>query len=47
MWGVLQMAISTLEFDFEAYAAEHASGYFKVLDALDLDRALAAAALLD
>jgi hypothetical protein len=23
MWGVVQQAISTLDFDFDAYAAEH------------------------
>jgi hypothetical protein len=23
MWGVVQLAISELDFDFEAYAAEH------------------------
>jgi thiamine kinase-like enzyme len=43
MWGVVQMAISTLEFDFEGYAEEHARGFFGVLDTIDLERALALA----
>jgi thiamine kinase-like enzyme len=47
MWGVLQLAISRLEVDFEAYAAEHAGGFLEVLDAIDLEGALAAAATLD
>jgi thiamine kinase-like enzyme len=42
MWGVVQMAISTLDFDFEGYAAEHAEGYFEILDAINLGPALAA-----
>jgi thiamine kinase-like enzyme len=46
MWGVLQIAISALEVDFEGYAAEHASGFFEILDTIDLDRALARAALV-
>jgi thiamine kinase-like enzyme len=46
MWGVLQLAISTLQIDFEAYAAEHAGGYFEILDSIDLEPTLAAAAAL-
>lgn len=46
MWGVVQMAISTLDFDFEGYAAEHAEGYFEILNSLNLERALAAASEL-
>ena len=46
MWGVLQIAISALEVDFEGYAAKHASGFFEILDTIDLDRALARAALV-
>jgi thiamine kinase-like enzyme len=44
MWGVVQMAISTLHFDFEGYAAEHAGGFFEVLDTIDLERTLGLAA---
>jgi thiamine kinase-like enzyme len=46
MWGVVQMAISTLAFDFEGYAAEHAMGFFEMLDTVDLGQSLALAALL-
>jgi thiamine kinase-like enzyme len=46
MWGVLQLAISTLGIDFEAYAAEHAGGYFEILDSIDLEPTLTAAAAL-
>jgi thiamine kinase-like enzyme len=44
MWGVVQMAISTLEVDFEEYASEHGAGYFRVLDRIDIDRCLELAA---
>lgn len=44
MWGVVQMAISTLDFDFEGYATEHANGYLEVLGAIDFERALELAA---
>jgi thiamine kinase-like enzyme len=43
MWGVVQLAISKLEVDFEGYAAEHAAGYFEVLAGMDLQLALEAA----
>jgi len=44
MWGVVQMAISTLEVDFEEYASEHGSRFFQVLDRIDVDRCLRLAA---
>ncbi|MGO8874749.1 MAG: phosphotransferase [Acidimicrobiales bacterium] len=46
MWGVVQLAISSLEVDFEEYAAEHATGFFKILAAMDLEESLALAARL-
>ncbi len=46
MWGVVQMAISTLEVDFEAYAAEHAGSYCEIFGSLDFERALRAVAAL-
>ncbi|MFZ0171416.1 MAG: phosphotransferase [Acidimicrobiales bacterium] len=46
MWGVVQMAISTLEVDFEAYAAEHAAGFFETLESVDLEASLELAALV-
>jgi len=46
MWGVVQMAISTLEVDFEKYAGEHASGFFEILEAIDLEESLELARLV-
>lgn len=46
MWGVVQMAISSLEIDFEDYAGEHAAGFFKILASMDLEDSLALAALV-
>lgn len=46
MWGVVQLAISTLEVDFEGYAGGHASGFFEILEAIDLEESLALAALV-
>lgn len=46
MWGVVQAAISSLDVDFEEYAAEHARGYFGLLAGMDFERALAATAAL-
>ena len=46
MWGVVQMAISALEIDFEGYAGEHATGFFERLETIDLELSLALAALL-
>jgi thiamine kinase-like enzyme len=45
MWGVVQMAISALEIDFEGYAGEHATGFFERLETIDLESSLALAAL--
>ena len=42
MWGVLQQGISTLEVDFEAYAAEHFSRLLTNASASAFDRALRA-----
>jgi thiamine kinase-like enzyme len=44
MWGVMQMALSSLDVDFAAYAREHAEGFFGLLQRLDFDRALSEAA---
>jgi len=46
MWGVVQMAISTLEVDFEAYAGEHAAGFFALLETIELEESLRLAALV-
>jgi aminoglycoside phosphotransferase (APT) family kinase protein len=43
MWGVLQLAISDLDFDYAAYAVEHAERMESAAAAIDLDAALAAA----
>jgi thiamine kinase-like enzyme len=40
MWGVVQMAISQLDVDFEGYAVEHGRGFFEVEAGLDLDELL-------
>lgn len=40
MWGVVQMAVSELQVDFEGYAVEHGGGFFRLLANLDLERAL-------
>jgi hypothetical protein len=46
MWGVVQMAVSALEIDFEEYAGEHARGFFERLETIDLVPCLALAALV-
>ena len=40
MWGVVQMAASSLDVDFSGYAAVHGEGFFGLLDKLDLQQAL-------
>ncbi len=37
MWGVAQLAISSLDVDFEAYSLEHARGFFELEANLDLE----------
>jgi thiamine kinase-like enzyme len=44
MWGVVQMAISSLDVDFQAYAAEHADGFFNLLGELNVEESLRLAA---
>ncbi|HEV8064012.1 MAG TPA: phosphotransferase [Acidimicrobiales bacterium] len=43
MWGVLQLALSSLDVDFAAYARQHAEGYFRLLADLDFERTLSVA----
>ena len=40
MWGVVQMAVSKLDEDFESYAGRHAERFFARRDALDVERLL-------
>jgi thiamine kinase-like enzyme len=40
MWGVVQLAISALEVDFAAYAAERGAHFVTLLDGYDLDELL-------
>jgi aminoglycoside phosphotransferase (APT) family kinase protein len=43
MWGVVQLAVSDLEVDFAAYAAERGGHFAELLSAMDLPAVLAAA----
>jgi hypothetical protein len=41
MWGVVQLAVSTLDVDFAAYAGERAQRFTALLKAMDFDELLA------
>jgi thiamine kinase-like enzyme len=43
MWGVVQLAVSTLDVDFAAYAGERAQRFTALLEAMDFDELLAIA----
>jgi thiamine kinase-like enzyme len=46
MWGVVQLAVSTLDVDFAAYAGERAQRFTTLLETLDFDELLASAGAL-
>jgi thiamine kinase-like enzyme len=46
MWGVVQLAVSTLDVDFGAYCQERSNRYEVLLGAMDLDETLHAASTL-
>ncbi|MHB8379234.1 MAG: choline/ethanolamine kinase family protein [Acidimicrobiales bacterium] len=46
MWGVVQLAVSTLDVDFAAYSRERSDRYEELLSAMDLDEMLHAASAL-
>jgi thiamine kinase-like enzyme len=46
MWGVVQLAVSTLDVDFGAYCEERSNHYEELLSAMDLDETLHVASTL-
>jgi thiamine kinase-like enzyme len=46
MWGVVQLAVSTLDVDFGAYCQERSQRYEELLGAMDLDETVHAASTL-
>jgi len=40
LWGVVQMAVSQLDEDFEAYAVLHSERFFARRDGMDVERSL-------